>query len=427
MTTHWQGIIMDNHSPKCKHQSVKVSPNCDPSKRNALATPSARAQKAPDRKRQKPAPVASVSTSPVLPEPQQDQEQPKRQRFTKDHARRLLVSTDSEFFNKSKFVTSGKWKDHWQVHYRSARRGSQIVKPEQWIYFRLYKLTTATDGDGFSLVPITGDEYKTIDALIPAHTRGVWLSVIGQASANSAYRGVPLIGYRVTYRQIVEALTQHDLSRNPVPQDWREFINQQLKALTRIYYQRKGETGKAERTVFMHQPSPLPLIGVEWRSDDREAVYIRASSELFWVLNGLGRTRVLPVSVCLPRSPWAYCVCAKVLAHVCSARIRGKSDIPKAFSDPNACKVVREQYKRSAIDNNNKTRDLNRLIDAVSRMLESLVRIGALKHFKEQNGVFSWERNDKGSSLTEQGLYAHYLAMAGQKIISGEMGFCCED
>ena len=415
---------MDNHSPKCKHQSVKVSPNCDQSNRNALATPSARAQKAPDRKRQKPAPVASVSTSPVLatvtPEPQQDQEQPIRQRFTKDHARRMLLSTDSEFFRESRFVNAGEWKGHWMVHYKTAKRGSRIVKPEQRIYFRLWRYNLY---DGFT--PLAGSEY-TMEPLIPPHTRGVWLSVIGQASANSAYRGVPLIGCKVTYRQIVDALTHHDSGRHPVTKAWREFINQQLKALAQIYYETTGTTG-VNRTVFIHQESPLPLIGVQWRSDDPEGVYIQASSELFWVLNGLGRTRVLPVSVCLPRSPWAYCICAKVLASISSTPINGKFDVPKEFSDPNACKAVREQYKRSAINNNNKTRDVNRLVTAVSRMLESLVRIGALKGFENKNGVFTWDRTDRGTSLTEQGLYAHYLTIAEQKIRSGEIGFCCED
>lgn len=414
---------MHDLSPKCIRMPIGDSTDCGASK--TLAKPSARARRAPARNLQQIVLFASVSTTPALPitaEAARVEPAEPRRKLTKRQSRRLLVSTDTEFFSESHYCATGSWSACWCVHYQTVRRGTRIVKPEMRIYFRLYRQSSNPNGSHL-LTPITGADYASIDALLPAHTRGVWLSVIGQAAIASAYRGVPLLKSRVTYRQIVEALTGKDMHENSVTQRWKDFINQQLRFLTSIYYERKGETG-AERTVFVCQPARLPLLGVEWHSNDPDAVYINACSELFWILNGVGRTRVVPASVAFPREPWSYCICAEILARVCRTPINGRANIKELFS-PDACKAVREQYERSE-SGGNLARERKRLIDAVKRLFESLVSVGTLKSYKEHEGVFTWQKKDHGQSLSEQGIYARLLSLAAEKFASGEVGFCGE-
>ena len=359
------------------------------------------------------------SSGTCVAKPAEAAAQPK---LTRDAARRLIVSTDTEFFSHSRFVHSGKWSSCWCAHYKRARRASGDVLPELRIYYQLFKLSAVTNAETSALVPITDADYASIDALIPARTRAVWLSVVGIAAANAAYRGVPVIGYRVTYRQVIEALTQHDLSRQTVSSAWKEFIDMQIKMLSRIYYRRVAETGEESRTVKIEQPAPLPILGFMRRSDDPGAIYLQASAELFWVLNGFGRSRILPPSIEFPRSPWAFCVCVEMLSRVCQTVVSGRSDIRDLFS-MKACKTIREQYAAS-IASGNLARDMRRLTSAVKKLLDSLVGLGALKSYTENAGVFAWQRGDRGQSLSEAGLFAHYLTLAADQVAAGKVGFC---
>lgn len=411
---------MQHHRPK----SICTPARLDTGKgyhQEPLAKPTARARKAPERNHLKPVPAAIAArttpalAAPVAPAPAEAL--PARPRLTREHARRQVVSTDTEFWN-SHYCRSGEWAGCWCAHYGSVKRGSAIIHPDTRLYFRLYWRRPDSD----EWLPLTDEDYASLDALLPAHTRAVWLSTIGQAAVNSAYRGVPLLGYRVTYRQIVEALINDPLFRHPVPADWKPFIDQQLNRLAQIGYRRRAETTNAVGgTVEFDQPTILPLVGFMRRSDDPDGIYIQESAALFWDINGLGRSRVLPVSVAFPRAPWSFCICAELLAKICRTPINGKADIRELFS-PNACKAVREQYERS-VRSCNMARDNRRLLDAVVRLLDSLVAVGTLKGYTVQNGVVAWHRGDHGASLSERGIYAHYLTMAAEQIASGEVGF----
>ena len=354
-------------------------------------------------------------TEPEQTAPDQREHLDKRKGLKPRDLLRAVVSTDTEFFN-SRYCQSGKWAGCWLTSWRSAVSRASGKLPAQNHYFTLFRLK------GLSFSPVTDETCKSLSQLLPPATRSVWLTVVSQAVAQSWHRSRDLFEFRISYKNVFEALIQRKYS-HPVPPEWIRFIDQQLDYLASIFYRQIAITcqGTARpRVIQIEQPAPLPLVAVKRQSDKPQEFSICALSPLFWVLFGIGRVRVLPCSVRFPRELWRFCACTDLLARISVTPINGSAKVRDLFNSCSNYSVVRDQFARSRA-NRNISQESDALAQSVRDLLESLEALGALEWTEPRPQLFKWIRHDHGKTLSDRGLFAEALARASESVAEGNL------
>ena len=397
---------MDDHTSRCTRIHLKPERNTP-----VRSIPSASAHHAQMGYRKPTAPRSVVhAVAPVAPETTPDT----APQLTLRDTIRAVVSTDTEFFSNSRYLTRGEWSGCWCTHWRTVNRGKRGILPERRNYFKLLYL------DGMRFETITDTFCASLDQLLPPATRSVWLTVIGQAVAKSHRNRCGLFSCRIKYKQVYEGLIQREVS-HAVPAEWCAFIDQQLEYLSHIYYQLVATTGNGTRTVDITQSAPLPLVAVSRQSNKPHEFKLVAVSPLFWILFGIGRTRVLPCQVQFPTEVWRYCACCDLLSRISSTKVSGSVKISDLFCPTAKNREVRDHYAQ-ADKCFHVPRDSRSLAVAVRSMLASLTALGALSWSEPEPLCFKWTRKDHGKTLSDGGLFAECLARSfGQSAVEGSL------